>query len=692
MTPQPRLSALVFPFFVCCLLLACSSSLSAQTANGMSAPPTATAGQIIISEFRFRGSMGDNDEFIEIYNNSGADHIVTSLLGSDGYGVVASDGVLRCLIPNGTPIPNKGHYLCVNSTAYSLGTYATANASYTLDIPVNAGIAIFNNNDDETGYVLANRLDAVGSTSEANTLYREGAGYTPLTSMSLHQSLYRDLCGKGGNVTTGGLCTNETPKDTDNNAADFVYVNTDGTDVGHGRRLGAPGPENLSSPILHNNDIPAFLLDATKSSAEEPNRVRETTMVGDNADLGTMTLRRRFVNNTGSNVTRLRFRIIDITTLFAPAPFADLRAMTSSPVFPLPLPPVGGINDSATCTATGTPTTPPCTVTVQQTNLEDPPTQDFGGGFNSSWSAPSVGGGRSQQQYVTSGDSLISLTYPLAPDASINLQFQVGVQQSGNYRVWVNVEALTGGVIIEGIDDAHPTGGTSFKTRKGIVLPPQMEDAKQTLSPRKDTAVWLAVVPPFKSENLSRLEITALPAKEIETPREVSQPEVAPATNDVVGIEGTTRPETEARPAKNAKATLKEMLAQFGSLTETPEGFQLAVPESIWMGVRSATLVANDTNVASLATLLAENLNYGIVIEVYTDNQGEAKALQQLTQARAQALQEGLQAAGVDASRIQARGMGAANPLLKKATAAEKARDRRTLITLTLSAKQTAAK
>src|SRR5262245_14028423 len=71
----------------------------------------ATAGQILISEFRLRGPNGANDEFIEIYNNSGADHTVAALSGT-GYGVAASDGTTRCSIPNGTVIPNRGHYLC----------------------------------------------------------------------------------------------------------------------------------------------------------------------------------------------------------------------------------------------------------------------------------------------------------------------------------------------------------------------------------------------------------------------------------------------------------------------------------------------------------------------------------------------------------------------------------------------------
>jgi hypothetical protein len=119
------------------------------------------------------GRVGAQDEFIEIANVSGADHTVASASGT-GYGVAASDGVTRCSIPMAPSIPNRGHYLCVNSAAYSLGSYpagngttATGDATYTTDIPDNAGIALFNNNTGGGSYILANRLDAVGSTSEA---------------------------------------------------------------------------------------------------------------------------------------------------------------------------------------------------------------------------------------------------------------------------------------------------------------------------------------------------------------------------------------------------------------------------------------------------------------------------------------------------------------------------------------------
>src|SRR6476646_4370169 len=293
---------------------------------------TATAGQLVISEFRVRGPSGMNDEFIEIANVSGADHTVADSGAGTGYAVAASDGVARCVIPNGTVILNKGHYLCVNSVAYSLasypagnGTTATGDATYATDIPDNAGIALFNTSV-AANFNLANRLDAVGSTSEANTLYKEGTGYPALTPFSINYSFYRDNCGKSGSITTFGMCPISTPKDTNNNAADFVFVDTNGTSAGAGQRLGAPAPENLSSPIQRNASFAVNLLDVCVAPASPPNRVRDfTSDPPNNSTFGTMDIRRTVVNNTGGNVTRLRFRVVDLTTFPAPSGIADMR-------------------------------------------------------------------------------------------------------------------------------------------------------------------------------------------------------------------------------------------------------------------------------------------------------------------------------------------------------------------------------
>ena len=399
------------------------------------APAVGASSSLVISEFRVRGPNGANDEFIEIGNISASDHTVAG--GGAGYAVAASNGVARCVIPNGTVIPRLGHYLCVNSIGYSLasypagnGTTATGDATYTTDIPDNAGIAIFNTSV-AANFVLANRIDAVGSTSEANTVYKEGTGYPALTPFSIDYSFYRSY--STGSITTMTLDTT-TPgvaKDTDNNAADFIFVDTNGTSAGAGQRLGAPGPENLSSPV-GGGGLTVGMLDPCVSSDSPPNVVRDfTSDPANNSTFGTYSFMRTVTNNTGQAVTRLRFRIADIRTFPAPSGFADMRPRTSTSA--------SVTVDRAPC-GSGT-----STVTVQGTTLEQPPSQPNGGGFNSSWSA-----------------GTITLSTPLANGASIDVRLLTGIQQNGDNGVRFFAEALpSAGSGAPTLACAAQTSGTS---------------------------------------------------------------------------------------------------------------------------------------------------------------------------------------------------------------------------------------
>jgi outer membrane protein OmpA-like peptidoglycan-associated protein len=144
------------------------------------------------------------------------------------------------------------------------------------------------------------------------------------------------------------------------------------------------------------------------------------------------------------------------------------------------------------------------------------------------------------------------------------------------------------------------------------------------------------------------------------------------------------RRESEAREQqrKAAEVTLRQNLARYGTLKETARGFQLVLPESIWTGPRTSTLVSSAAaKLEPLAALLASNPDYQILIEAYTDSKGDEISLQQLTQDRARQLSDRFQAAGVDAARLQANGMGAANPLAVNTTLNGRAKNRRTEIT-----------
>lgn len=347
------------------------------------------AGDILISEFRFRGPSGASDEFVELYNDTDSKVYVGTTDGSSGWALVAADGVTRFVVPNNTVIPARGHYLATN-VSYSLGGYggnAAGNVSYSMNIPDGSGIALFRT-ADPLNFNLTTRLDAVGYTA-APSLYREGNGLPgggAETTSDLQHSFYRNLA--------GGV-----PADGNDNAVDFFGVDTQGSALGTGQRLGAPGPENLGSPIQRNAEITATLPDPAACQTCAPNRVRDTTPTPENP-YGTLTIRRRFTNNTGRTITRLRWRVVNTTTFPVPAGTADVRARTSA--------------DTFVTLTDGT------TIPVKGSILEVPPAQAMGGGWNSSLTISPQG---------------------LAPGQSVDVQFVLGLFQTGTFRFYINVEA-----------------------------------------------------------------------------------------------------------------------------------------------------------------------------------------------------------------------------------------------------------
>ncbi|MGI9108194.1 MAG: PQQ-dependent sugar dehydrogenase [Pyrinomonadaceae bacterium] len=385
-----------------------------------------SAGEVLISEYRLDGPGGLRDEFVELYNNTNEAITVTVSDGSNGWAVVTgrdaggaggnSSVALETyhVIPAGTVLPARGHYLVVGN-AYTLQNYggdnrASGDAVTPNDLSGNdaehpfRGVALFRTSD-ANNFTTPNRLDAVGGACADARLsegglsglcFNVGTSETP----SVNYSLIRKL-------------TNGLPQDTDNNADNFALVAVQSPLPGAAGAaggnlaaiLGAPGPENLSSPLQRNASIKASLIDAQAAPTAFPNRARNGSPVA-NGQFGTFTIRRRFTNKTGQTLTALRFRLTSITTLGSPVEFnpqADLRAVSST--------------DSEVTTSAGT-------ITVRGTLLEQPAVQNSGGGLNSTLVLPLAGGA-------------------LIPNASVDLQFVLGVQQDGNFRFFVNVETLT---------------------------------------------------------------------------------------------------------------------------------------------------------------------------------------------------------------------------------------------------------
>jgi hypothetical protein len=359
------------------------------TAAPAAAGPAPAGGPLLISEFRLSGETSD-DEYVELYNNAEAP------LDISGYQLDSLAG-LTVTVPEGTVLAPRGHYLIARPPApgsgYSLSASAAADQTYAdFDLPAATGLALF----DRSGALL----DAAGAVAGAGP-YGEGAALPAVHSPGQHAFVRRLRSGR--------------PQDTSDNASDFALVSPDAAAYdGAQSALGAPGPQNTASPTQLNDRVKASLLAPCVSHSQPPNQAREQCpepgACGANRRFGTFSIRRRFTNMTGAAVTRLRFRVVNVTAGPPPdAATADLRALTSAQVT------VTGEQD-------------PCGAgfTVEGLTLEDAPAQPLGGALNSTLAAGTV-----------------ALDSPLGPGQSKSFEFLLGVEQRGAYSFFVNVEALT---------------------------------------------------------------------------------------------------------------------------------------------------------------------------------------------------------------------------------------------------------
>lgn len=416
-------------------------------------PPLPTApGQILFSEFRLSGpgnpAAGINgaigtqrDEYLELYNNTDTDLSLGGfvLRAYDPNFFAPGDGADFIQdLPPGTVIPARGHLLIGDGAEYSLSGYAL------LDLDTST---LFNGDFfiDNEGFQLISPdglivFDSVGFTGSGGRLgedvnYLEGTGLSrrTQTAPAVQYAYVRKLA--------SGL-----PQDTNNNAADFTLVSVTAasfplTAGGAAQStLGAPGPENVGSPIQQNAVVKPSLTDPGVSAAAAPNRVRDATPGSGTTAFGTLLFRRKFTNNASEPVNVIRWRVVDITTLGGiTAGQADLRVINSTS------------GDFTVSVSTGG------TVPVKGTQLEAPPDQAIGGGLNS---------------------SIITITpaTPIMPGASVNIELALGVAGTGTFRFFVNTEGDIGTLVIP-----NKAGGVVEKrATKGLDA-----NRKQALPPRR---------------------------------------------------------------------------------------------------------------------------------------------------------------------------------------------------------------
>ncbi|HQZ22278.1 MAG TPA: lamin tail domain-containing protein [Thermoflexales bacterium] len=154
-------------------------------------------GHVVISEFRFRGPNGGNDEFIELLNVS------ASAVNIGGWKLNASNTSAvtgtRVTISASVVLPPYGHYLIANTTSGGYSGAVMPDQTYGSGIVDAGGIALMDANNMI--------VDQVGLGT--GSAYVEGAALASLGSINADQSYVR---------WQGGA------RDTDDNAADFTAL------------------------------------------------------------------------------------------------------------------------------------------------------------------------------------------------------------------------------------------------------------------------------------------------------------------------------------------------------------------------------------------------------------------------------------------------------------------------------------
>ena len=128
---------------------------------------------------------------------------------------------------------------------------------------------------------------------------------------------------------------------------------------------------------------------------------------------------------------------------------------------------------------------------------------------------------------------------------------------------------------------------------------------------------------------------------------------------------------------------LMESLKTFGEVSQTMRGIVLTLPENYWTGIRISSFAPNgEANLSALSQVLANSVDYKIMVEAHTDNKGTPEELQTLTQERAQAIADKILSLGATADRVEAKGFGGSLPVAPNSTNANRAKNRRVMIVL----------
>ncbi|MBK8467039.1 MAG: OmpA family protein [Chloracidobacterium sp.] len=154
-------------------------------------------------------------------------------------------------------------------------------------------------------------------------------------------------------------------------------------------------------------------------------------------------------------------------------------------------------------------------------------------------------------------------------------------------------------------------------------------------------------------------------------------------------IQQKSEREVHAAQIRAREGDLIHSLKVFGTVSKTTRGIVLTLPENLWTTTRSGALTNQaDGKLASLGEIIANNNAYTVMVESHTDPTGNNDVIQTLTENRARTVADKLAAMGVAETRMDYKGLGASMPMFPNTSAANRAKNRRVQIILSVTPQQ----
>jgi outer membrane protein OmpA-like peptidoglycan-associated protein len=141
--------------------------------------------------------------------------------------------------------------------------------------------------------------------------------------------------------------------------------------------------------------------------------------------------------------------------------------------------------------------------------------------------------------------------------------------------------------------------------------------------------------------------------------------------------------EKNTNEANQRTKAMEERLSQLADVKEDQRGTVVTLSGSVLFASNKSTLLpAAETRLNEVGEALMTSKERNVTVEGHTDSRGTDDANISLSQRRAEAVRSYLVSRGYEADRIQARGMGKAQPIASNDSAEGRANNRRVEIVL----------